>query len=228
MFRKCRTAPRLLPCSWLEELFWLRHIAWLHSANGIAVDTVSIMTFRSFWLASFVCSVAAACDTAPPARPQARAAQNEPAMKAELTAHPRVTMLRGPSAGAPIAPFIAQQLRQHGDHTRALLVYVGASWCEPCQRFHAAAESGALDETLAGVRVIEFDYDADEPALRGAGYVSRLIPLFAIPKPDGTASERMIEGSIKGPDAVARNLVPRLAALLSTVAQVQTPRSPVP
>ena len=52
-------------------------------------------------------------------------------------------------------------------------------------------------------------------ALQRAGYISTLIPLFAFPNPDGTASERRIEGSIKGPDAVAQNLLPRLKALLA-------------
>ena len=40
-----------------------------------------------------------------------------------------------------------------------------------------------------------------------------LIPLFALPKSDGTASNRHIEGAVKGEDAVA-HITPRLRALL--------------
>ena len=95
-----------------------------------------------------------------------------------------------------------------------LLVYVGASWCEPCRRFHDALGAGELDATLPNLRFLEFDYDRSKPALERAGYVSRLIPLFAIPNADGTASAQRMEGSIKGPSAVAQNLVPRLKELL--------------
>jgi hypothetical protein len=93
-------------------------------------------------------------------------------------------------------------------------VYVGATWCEPCRRFHDALRAGELDGQLSGVRFLEYDSDVDRAALSGAGYVSKLIPLFNVPKPDGTASERRIEGSIKGPTAVRDNLLPRLKALL--------------
>ena len=121
--------------------------------------------------------------------------------------------VRGPSGGAAIAPFVAEEVKKAA-RPGAVLVYVGASWCEPCQYFHKAVTSGQLDTLLRGVRLIEFDSDADHSSLSAAGYGSKLIPLLAVPKPDGTASERRIEGSIKGPDAVQLNMVPRIAALL--------------
>lgn len=100
-----------------------------------------------------------------------------------------------------------------------VLVYVGAPWCEPCQAFHRAAVAGELDTMLAGVHLVEFDLDADRDSLEAAGYRSRLIPLFAVPNADGTASAQRIEGSIKGPDAVRQNLAPRLKAFLSGKAE---------
>jgi hypothetical protein len=96
-----------------------------------------------------------------------------------------------------------------------VLVYVGATWCEPCQRFHTAALAGEFDEILPRAHIVEFDLDADKDALAAAGYSSKLIPLFCVPKVDGTASDRKIEGSIKGTDAVGQNLIPRLRAFLS-------------
>jgi hypothetical protein len=65
------------------------------------------------------------------------------------------------------------------------------------------------------VRFLEFDYDRSHEALERAGYMSTLIPLFAVPNSDGTASQRRMEGSIKGSTAVAANLLPRLKALLA-------------
>jgi thiol-disulfide isomerase/thioredoxin len=124
----------------------------------------------------------------------------------------RPSLIAGPADVPELAPFIARELARS---QTPLLVYVGAGWCEPCQRFHAALTAGQLDRELGGVRFLEFDYDKSSAALKRAGYVSKLIPLFAIPKPDGRASDRAMEGSIKGPTAVADNLLPRLHALLA-------------
>jgi thiol-disulfide isomerase/thioredoxin len=98
--------------------------------------------------------------------------------------------------------------------TPGLVVYVGATWCEPCAAFHEAVQAGRFDRELAGARFLEFDLDRDRERLAAAGYSSRLIPLFALPGPDGRASERRIEGGIKGPraaDHVLGRLVPLLA-----------------
>ena len=96
---------------------------------------------------------------------------------------------------------------------RRLLVYVGAKWCEPCQRFHQAAARGQLGGRFGELRMLEFDMDRDAARLARAGYTPRLIPLFALPAPDGRASGRQIEGSIKG-DGVVAEISPRLIALL--------------
>ena len=94
-------------------------------------------------------------------------------------------------------------------------MYVGATWCEPCMRFHEAVEQGKLDRELAGVRFIEFDADRDKPRLAEAGYTSQLIPLFVIPQSDGRASDQRIEGGIKGDGAVT-HILGRLQPLLQT------------
>jgi hypothetical protein len=114
----------------------------------------------------------------------------------------------------PIAPVVARELsRARADH-RDLLVYVGASWCEPCTRFHDAAAKGELDDAFPRLRLLVFDSDSDHDALVAAGYDSELIPLFAVPADDGRATGRHIEGSIKGDGAVAE-ITPRLRALLA-------------
>lgn len=93
-----------------------------------------------------------------------------------------------------------------------LVVYVGATWCEPCKVFHQAAVSGDLDAELPPATFLEFDADRDGARLEKAGYRSRYIPLFAIPGPDGKLL-RSIEGSIKGPGA-AGEIAPRLRKLV--------------
>jgi thiol-disulfide isomerase/thioredoxin len=123
-------------------------------------------------------------------------------------------LVRGPSAGKDVAAFVASELTRANSQHKRVLVYVGATWCEPCRRFHDALTAGELDKQLQQVRVIEFDADADRHALQTAGYQSKLIPLFNLPLANGRASDRKIEGSIKGPEAVEQNLIPRLHDLL--------------
>ena len=118
------------------------------------------------------------------------------------------------SASGDVQEIVRSELvRARGDGHR-VLVYVGAAWCEPCPRFHQAAQAGQVDALFPGVRLVEFDLDRDKERLEKAGYASKMIPLFALPREDGTASGHQIEGSIKGPGAVAQ-IAPRLKALLA-------------
>ena len=124
----------------------------------------------------------------------------------------KLELVAEPHADA-VAPVVAREVaRAKADH-RQLLVYVGASWCEPCAHFHDAAAKGALDADFPRLRLLVFDADRDHDALVAAGYDSELIPLFMVPADDGRATGRHIEGSIKGADAVAE-ITPRLRALL--------------
>ena len=123
-----------------------------------------------------------------------------------------VELLPAPAAGDVKEIVQRAFARARGDGHR-VLVYVGATWCEPCQRFHEAAKAGKLDEAFPGLRLVEFDLDRDRDRLVSAGYVSTMIPLIALPRADGAASGEQIEGSIKGPGAVDQ-IRPRLQALL--------------
>jgi hypothetical protein len=124
----------------------------------------------------------------------------------------KVEWVHPPPAGDAAPIIAAEQARAQRDG-RQLLVYVGATWCEPCRRFHQAAEAGKLDRDFGRLRLLEFDADRDGERLAMAGYVSRLIPLFAAPGAGGRASGRQMEGSVKGDGAVTE-IVPRLTALL--------------
>lgn len=133
----------------------------------------------------------------------------------EVAPDPRlgqVDLTPAASAGSVAEGVKAELSRAAGQHRR-LVVYVGATWCEPCQRFHDAAAKGQLDDQFPTLRLLEFDLDRDGDRLQASGYHSNLIPLFSIPRTDGRASEFSIEGSIKG-DGAVDNLVPRLAQLL--------------
>lgn len=117
--------------------------------------------------------------------------------------------------GDDVAALVRIELAAAERDGRDLVVYVGAAWCEPCERFHQAAAAGSLDSHFPRLRLLEFDLDRDADRLARAGYGSRLIPLFARPGADGRSSDRRIEGSIKGEGAVLE-IAPRLEALLAT------------
>jgi thiol-disulfide isomerase/thioredoxin len=125
----------------------------------------------------------------------------------------RVRMAAAAPAGK-VSSIVRDALANAAAQGRKLVVYVGASWCEPCERFHEAAVRGELDGVLGDLEFLEFDLDRDDQRLRESGYASRYVPLFALPKTDGTASGRQIEGVVKGEGAVAF-IVPRLQKLLS-------------
>lgn len=117
-----------------------------------------------------------------------------------------------PAAG-DVAPLVKNEVVRARRQGRRALVYVGATWCEPCRRFHDAVKAGRLDAQFGELRLVEFDLDRDAERLAVAGYAPKLIPLLALPDAEGRATGRQTEGSVKGDGAVA-DLVPRLAALL--------------
>jgi hypothetical protein len=97
---------------------------------------------------------------------------------------------------------------------RALMIYIGAVWCEPCQHFHHAAEAGQLDAKFPNLTLLVFDLDNDGQRLRRAQYAPGYVPYFGVPGDDGHATSTAMEGSIKGEGAVD-NISPRLVELVA-------------
>lgn len=119
-----------------------------------------------------------------------------------------------PSA-EPLEAIVLREQARAAEEGRDLLIYVGATWCEPCQRFHEAVKRGELDRAFPKLRLLELDADRDRTRLMSASCTSKLIPMFARPdKRGGCDPTRAFTGSIKGPGAVA-NITPRLRSLLA-------------
>ena len=112
-----------------------------------------------------------------------------------------------------LSAVVAAHVKQAESQGRVPLVYVGATWCEPCQHFHRAAERGDLDASFGDLSILELDANEDEGRIQKAGYTSTYIPLFVVPGPEGRGTDRRIAGSIKGEGAVAE-ISPRLSKLL--------------
>ena len=157
-------------------------------------------------IAAAIVLISAACSKEEPE------VSKEPAATLQTKESARIEWIKAPP-GEDAASVVKRELaRAHADK-KTLLVYVGATWCEPCTRFHDAAVRGELDGVFPNVRLVEFDLDVDAERLARAGYASKMIPLFAIPTENGKGSGKQIEGSIKGEGAVT-NLKNRLKPLL--------------
>ncbi|MEO6954177.1 MAG: thioredoxin [Polyangia bacterium] len=118
-----------------------------------------------------------------------------------------------PAQAGPVAPFVMAQEQRARHEGKRVLVYVGATWCEPCRKLHEAVQRGALDAQFGELRLLEFDLDRDSERLAEAGYVGRFIPLLAVPDEEGRASGKQFAGSVKGDGAVDR-IVADLTKLL--------------
>jgi thiol-disulfide isomerase/thioredoxin len=93
---------------------------------------------------------------------------------------------------------------------RVLVVYAGASWCEPCKRFKNAVQTGTLDAKLARTTLLVFDADRDTERLAAAGYKFQFIPYVALPGADGHPTDSA-EARAKGSESW-RELIATLEA----------------
>jgi thiol-disulfide isomerase/thioredoxin len=123
-----------------------------------------------------------------------------------------IELLTAPPGNVPAVVKAARdEARTRG---RKLLVYIGATWCEPCQHFHHAAEAGELDAEFPTLSLLVFDADRDGDRLRAAGYAPGYIPYFGVPDEAGGPTRDATEGAVKGEGAVA-HITPRLAKLVA-------------
>jgi thiol-disulfide isomerase/thioredoxin len=164
--------------------------------------------------ALFALAMLAAC-TADPYGAAGGGSKPTPAPQQRSTSKP--AFIPGNAEG-DIPPVVSQHRASAKAEGAQLLVYVGASWCEPCQRFHEAVERGELDARLAGVQFVEYDADRDAERLTDAGYDGRLIPRFAMPGDDGRFGGTKIEGGTKG-DGAVEHIMARLEPMLAVTAE---------
>lgn len=119
-----------------------------------------------------------------------------------------------PAPEGDVAALVAPELARAQKDGKRLVVYVGATWCEPCVEFHEAAKAGRLDDKLGDVRMIEFDLDRDARRLDAAAYRSEFIPLFALPGADGRATGKQAEGAEQRSIPYLEQIVPKIRALV--------------
>jgi hypothetical protein len=118
------------------------------------------------------------------------------------------------AGSGPADAVVRTALAEAGRDGRRLLVYVSATWCEPCERFQKALRAGELNASFPQLTLLKFDHDRDLDRLQAAGYAGNLIPRFVIPGPDGRGTAQRMEGGTKAEDTVSASIGPRLQRLL--------------
>jgi hypothetical protein len=166
---------------------------------------------RAVWMLAL--SLGGACTASPPEPMPTTGSTSTASASAKVTDRPPPELRRVPSDVADPRAYLQRELEAARSDGRSVLVYVGASWCEPCTRFHDALASGALDSELRGARMLELDHDVHERFLRETECGSKMIPLFAKVTEQGTCSSARWEGGIKGEGAVGY-LLPKVKELL--------------
>jgi thiol-disulfide isomerase/thioredoxin len=81
-----------------------------------------------------------------------------------------------------------ERLRAKADG-RVLVVYVSATWCDPCKKMKEEIEAGHLDERLGKTTLLAFDADKDIDRLGSAGYTFKFVPFVALPGADGRPAD---------------------------------------
>jgi thiol-disulfide isomerase/thioredoxin len=161
-------------------------------------------------VATLLTILSIACDTPNPSAVR----ESPPSSSASATvAAPAPILIAAPKNLPDGRSFVREQAAAHPGRT--VFVYVGATWCEPCVRFHDALTRGELDRELPNTLFVELDLDQHETALdpNDLACDGKLVPRFARAEPDGTCGPRRAEGAIKGEGAVGV-ILPRLKALL--------------
>lgn len=161
-------------------------------------------------LATLLALASIACD-APSAVRELTPSASTPGSATSASSRP--LLVAAPTSLPDGRAFVREQAAAHPD--RRVFVYVGATWCEPCVRFHDAVVRGELDRDLPNTLFVELDLDQHEQALgpNDLACEGKLVPRFARAEPDGSCGPRRAEGAIKGEGAVGV-IVPRLKALL--------------
>lgn len=98
---------------------------------------------------------------------------------------------------------------------RVLVVYVSATWCEPCKKLKEEIDAGRLDDRYGKTTLLAFDADKDIDRLGSAGYTFKFVPYVALPGADGRPAETQ-EATGKGANAW-RELLGKLDAWQSQI-----------
>lgn len=148
-----------------------------------------------------------------PSEPSGPSAEKKGTKTLKPTPKRGIKVIPVPYDVSSLAEYLAALNQKESAQKRQLVVYVGATWCAPCVLFMRAVEQGKLHKRFPRLTLAKLDYDRHRVGLEKAGYLSKYVPLFAIPGPDGRTSPKRFMGASRGEQGVT-SIIERLNALL--------------
>lgn len=137
------------------------------------------------------------------------ACRDEPAMPAETTAAPARSHGAGAShwieqerSGTALDALLAGHARRAAGQGLRPVLYVGASWCQPCKLLAQHRDDPRVASALRGTYMVEIDFDDWTVAeLGAAGYGVQAVPVFFAIGGAGEAAGPRLDGGAWGGDA---------------------------
>ena len=97
------------------------------------------------------------------------------------------------------------------------VVYIGATWCPPCQAIKRYKSDPQMAAAFAGTHIIELDVDDwTAPDLAALGYKAASVPVFIAVDKDGKAKGPTIDGGAWG-DNIPANMAPPLTKFFASI-----------
>jgi thiol-disulfide isomerase/thioredoxin len=117
----------------------------------------------------------------------------------------------------PLAALVAAEIATHPTGNLKPIVYLGASWCGPCQEIKRSKDDPRMLDAFDGAMVIEVDIDEwNKEQLTALGYKTGVIPVFIAVDRDARALGPMIDGGAWG-DNVPEIMAPPLKKFVTLV-----------
>lgn len=144
---------------------------------------------RVFFLVAMSAVWLPACREEPPAPGEATAA----GATSDGASASRWIELEPASTG--LAALLAGHAQRAGEQGLAPVLYVGASWCQPCKLLEQHRDDPQVARALRGTYTIELDFDDWTVAeLSASGYEMQAVPVFFAIGADGKAAGPRLDG----------------------------------
>lgn len=137
------------------------------------------------------------------------ACRDEPATPAQSTAAPARSHGDGGSrwieqerSDTALGALLADHARRAAGQGLRPVLYVGATWCQPCKLLLEHRDDPRVAHALRGTYTVEIDFDDWTVAeMSAAGYGVQAVPMFFAIGADGKAAGPRLDGAAWGSDA---------------------------
>jgi thiol:disulfide interchange protein len=132
--------------------------------------------------------------------------REEPSRHAETTvasasAHGASRWIEQEHADTALVTLLAEHARHAAEQGLRPVLYVGASWCQPCKLLLQHRDDPRVVNALRGTYTVEVDFDDWTVAELGAsGYDVQAVPVLLAIGPDGKAAGPRLDGAAWGGD----------------------------